>query len=210
MQKEEALQKVNEYCNEKSYTNATLTDSFKDKFAEHFAKRYPDADAEDENVLGEMKFALNTAFAGASTIITDKNKEFETKENDYKSQIEELQKKAKQAGGKVEPEISKELKERLEHLEQFENEETKKNKFKNIVRLAKQGIRQDLHDSFDSFASDYDVDLKDDDEEQAKWLTKRFQEIFKHSIGDIKPLAPQVKQKQEEEFLASIPKVLVQ
>ena len=45
MTKEEALQKVNDYCNEKSYTAATLTDGFKDKFAEHFTKRYPDAAA---------------------------------------------------------------------------------------------------------------------------------------------------------------------
>ena len=113
MQKEEALQKVNEYCNEKSYTNATLTDSFKDKFAEHFAKRYPDADAEDENVLGEMKFALNTAFAGASTIITDKNKEFETKENDYKSQLAELNKKIANVD---KSDIPDEVKNKLEEL----------------------------------------------------------------------------------------------
>jgi hypothetical protein len=91
MTKEEALQKVNDYCNEKSYTNATLTDGFKDKFAEHLAKRYPDAAADDETALGDMKFALNSAFSGASLIITDKTKEFETKENGYKSQIAELE-----------------------------------------------------------------------------------------------------------------------
>ena len=45
MTKEEVLQKVNDYCNEKSYTNATLTDGFKDKFSEHFAKRYAETSA---------------------------------------------------------------------------------------------------------------------------------------------------------------------
>lgn len=38
MTKEDVLQKVNDYCNEKSYTNETLTDDFKDKFSDFFAK----------------------------------------------------------------------------------------------------------------------------------------------------------------------------
>ena len=47
------------------------------------------------------------------------------------------------------------------------------------------------------------------DEEQAKRLTTRFQDIFRDSIGDIKPLAPKQTQKQEQEFIESIPKVKV-
>ena len=39
MTKEEVLQKVTDYCNEKSYTSATLTDAFKDKYIQ----AYPDA-----------------------------------------------------------------------------------------------------------------------------------------------------------------------
>ena len=46
-------------------------------------------------------------------------------------------------------------------------------------------------------------------EEQAKKLFNRFQEIFKDSIGDIKPLAPKQTAKQEEEFLESLPKIKI-
>lgn len=146
MTKEEALQKVNDYCNEKSYTNATLTDGFKDKFAEHLAKRYPDAAADDETALGDMKFALNSAFSGASLIITDKTKEFETKENGYKSQIAELEKKVPKPNKKHnEVVLPKEVQDKLDAYDKFMDGEKKTTKFKNIMELAKKGIRQNLH-----------------------------------------------------------------
>ena len=137
MTKEEALQKVNDYCNEKSYTNATLTDGFKDKFAEHLAKRYPDASVDDETVLGDMKFALNSAFSGASLIITEKTNAFNLKENEYKNQIEELNKKIE---GKVTPpitELPKEVQDKLDRLEQFQIAENKRTKFADIMTYNK-------------------------------------------------------------------------
>ncbi len=211
MTKEEALQKVNDYCNEKSYTNATLTDGFKDKFAEHLAKRYPDAAADDETALGDMKFALNSAFSGASLIITDKTKEFETKENGYKSQIAELEKKVPKPNQKPnEVVLPKEVQDKLDAYEKFMDGEKKTAKFKNIMELAKKGIRQNLHASFEKFATDYDVKLDKEDKEQADALVTRFKEIFKDSIGDIAPLAPQQTQKRDEDFIASLKKVKVQ
>jgi len=209
MTKEEALQKVNDYCNEKSYTSATLTDGFKDKFAEHFAKRYPDAQADDETALGDMKFALNTAFSGASLIITEKNTAFTTKENEYKTQIKELQDKIAKQKPK-ETEIPKEVQDKLKAYDDFMNLENKKNKYKEIMALAKKEIRQDLHSSFEKFAIDYDVKLDKDVKEQATTLTNRFQEIFKDSIGDIKPLAPRQQRERDEEFLKSLKKIKVQ
>lgn len=211
MTKEEALQKVNDYCNEKSYTNATLTDGFKDKFAEHLAKRYPDAAADDETALGDMKFALNSAFSGASLIITDKTKEFETKENGYKSQIAELEKKVSKPNQKPnEVVLPKEVQDKLDAYDKFMDGEKKTTKFKNIMELAKKGIRQNLHTSFEKFATDYDVKLDKEDKEQADALVTRFKEIFKDSIGDIAPLAPQQTQKRDEDFIASLKKVKVQ
>ena len=211
MTKDEALQKVNDYCNEKSYTNATLTDGFKDKFAEHLAKRYPDAAADDETALGDMKFALNSAFSGASLIITDKNKEFETKENDYKSQIAELEKKVpKPNQNPNEVVLPKEVQDKLDAYEKLMDGEKKTTKFKNIMELAKKGIRQNLHASFEKFATDYDVKLDKEDKEQADALVTRFKEIFKDSIGDIAPLVPQQTQKRDEDFIASLKKVKVQ
>ena len=208
MTKEEALQKVNDYCNEKSYTNATLTDGFKEKFAEHFAKRYPDAVEDDETAIADMKFAINSAFSGASAIITDKTKEFETKENGYKSQIEELNKKITPPKPK-EVQIPKELQDQLNELKKFKDEQFKQEKLKNILKLAKAGVRQDLQASFDKFAKEYKVKLDKEDKEQADALVAKFQDIFKDTIGDIKPLAPKQTQKRDEEYLASIPKVKI-
>ena len=211
MTKEEALQNVNDSCNEKSYTNATLTAGVTDKFAEHLAKRYPDADADDETALGDMKFALNSAFSGASLIITDKTKEFETKENGYKSQIAELEKKVPKPNQKPdEVVLPKEVQDKLDAYDKFMDGEKKTTKFKNIMELAKKGIRQNLHASFEKFATDYDVKLDKEDKEQADALVTRFKESFKDSIGDIAPLAPQQTQKRDEDFIASLKKVKVQ
>jgi hypothetical protein len=209
MTKEEALQKVNDYCNEKSYTAATLTDGFKDKFAEHFAKRYPDAAADDETALGDMKFALNSAFSGASTIITDKTKEFETKENGYKSQIAELQKKIKTPPTIVEPQIPKEVQDQLDELKAFKDAKSKQEKLGNIMRIAKEGIRSDLHASFDKFASDYAVKLDKEDKEQAEGLVAKFKDIFKDSLGDIRPQKPTTDETKDAEIIGSLPKVKI-
>lgn len=210
MTKDEALQKVNDYCNEKSYTNATLTDGFKDKFAEHLAKRYPDASADDETMLGDMKFALNTAFSGASLIITEKTSTFTSKENEYKNQIAELNKKIE---GNVTPpptlELPKDVQDKLDRLEQFQIAENKRTKYASIMEIAKKGVRDDLLTSFTTYVKDFDVDLEKDDKEQAdKWVEK-FQEVMKPSIGNIKPLAPQVTQKRDQEFLESLPKISI-
>ena len=209
MTKEEALQKVNDYCNEKSYTAATLTDGFKDKFAEHFAKRHPDAAADDETALGDMKFALNSAFSGASTIITDKTKEFETKENGYKSQIAELQKKIKTPPTVVEPQIPKEVQDQLDELKAFKDAKSKQEKLGNIMRIAKEGIRSDLHASFDKFASDYAVKLDKEDKEQAEGLVAKFKDIFKDSLGDIRPQKPTTDETKDAEIIGSLPKVKI-
>ena len=93
MTKEDVLQKANDYCTEKAYTTETLTDDFKEKFSEFFAKRYPDAEPDDENAIASLKFDLDTAFSATSNGLTSKQKAFEEKENEYKSQIAELTRK---------------------------------------------------------------------------------------------------------------------
>ena len=209
MTKEEVLQKVNDYCNEKSYTEETLTSEFKDKFSEFFAKKYSEETAIDaEGILEDIKFNINTAFSATSKGLTSKQKAFETKENEYKNTIAELNKKIGKPQEKI-VELPDEAKQQLAELEKFKDAISKKDKFDEIVKLAKKGIRPDLYASFEKYAQEYDVTLDSTSEEQAKKLTARFQEIFKDSIGDIKPLAPKVSQKREEEFVASIPKVQV-
>ena len=211
MTKEEVLQRANDYCNERSYDGETLTDEFKDKFADFFVKRHPEASIDDEGIDDEIKFNLDTARSAAVKGLAKKQTSFDSEKSELTRQIEELNKKlAKKPKEKEkEVEIPKELQDKLDELEKFKDAQRKQDKYKTILALAKKGIREDLHKSFENYATDFAVNLDETDEEQAKRLTTRFQDIFRDSIGDIKPLAPKQTQKQEQEFLDSLPKVKV-
>lgn len=208
MTKEEVLQRANDYCNERSYDESTLTTEFKDKFADFFSKKYPDTAIDDESALADLKFNLDTAKSASAKGRTSLQSDWESKENDYKTQIAELNKKL---GKKEQPkfEVPKELQDQLDELKKYKNEEVKKTKFASIMDIAKKGIRQDLHKSFETFATGTNVDLEKADKEQADALVSRFQEIFKDSIGDIKPLAPQQVRKNDEAVLSGLKKVKV-
>ena len=210
MTKEEVLQRANDYCSERSYDESTLTSEFKDKFADFFAKKYPDTAIDDEAALADLKFNLDTAKSASAKGRTSLQTDWESKENDYKAQIEELNKKLGRKPRTVEtPVIPKEVQEQLDELKRYKNEEIKKTKFASIMDIAKKGIRQDLHKSFETFANGTNVDLEKTDKEQADALVSRFQEIFKDSIGDIKPLAPQQVRKNDEAVLSGLQRVKV-
>lgn len=212
MTKDDVLQKVNDYCSEKSYTSETLTEDYKEQFAEFFAKKHGDKSMEDDGILDDMKFNLNTAFSAASKGITRKVRSFEEKESEYKRQIEALSKggnkgdEHKQEGGF---EMPKALQEKLDRLEAFEKKQILQDKKKEIISIAKKSIRQDLHKSLENYAKDFTASVDEASDEQAKKLTARFQEIFKDSIGDIKPLAPRKSKEKDDEFIASLPKLKV-
>lgn len=208
MTKEEVLQKANDYCTEKSYSE-TLTDEFKDKFSDFFSKKYPETDAEDETMIADLKFNLDTAFSATSKGITSKQKAFEDKENEYKNQIAELTKKLEKKPKTTDTKIPQELQEKLDKLEKFENEQRKREKYAAVLALAKKGVREDLHSSFEKYAADFAVNLEETESEQAKRLTSKFQEIFRDSIGDIKPLAPKQVIKNDMEYIESVPKIKV-
>lgn len=209
MTKDEVLQKVNDFCTEKQYTTATLTETFKDKFADHFQKANPDGDINDENVIKSLQFALVTAFSSASELATVKTTEFASKENEYKSQIDELKKKVKAPKPQVEPTIPKEVQDQLDELKRYKDEQSKTTKRKSIFEMAKKGVRNDLHSMFDKFYSDFEPKLDKDDKEQADALVARFQDVFKEKIGSVKPLQPQFDAKQDEELIGGLPKVKI-
>ena len=211
MNKDEVLQKVNDYCNEKSYTTETLTDEFKSQFADFFVKRNPDGDINDDAIIADLHFNLNTAFSATSKGITAKVKAFDAKESEYKKQIEELTKKkpANEPDPKPDGGLSDDIKKQLEELEKFKNEQKRNEKFNEVLALAKKSVRQDLHSTLEKYAADFTISLDDESEEQAKKLTARFQDIFKDSIGNIKPLSPTVSAKRDEEYLGSIPKIKI-
>ena len=207
--KEKVLESMNTYCTERKYGSETLTDGFKEKFSNFFVKKYESKDVEEEDMIADLHFNLDTAFNASVDINSALKSAYETKENTYKTQIEELNKKLEKKLKPEKVEIPKELQDKLEKLERFEDEQRKQEKYKSVLELAKKGVREDLHKSFEKYAADFAVNLDETDDEQAKKLTARFQDIFKDSIGDIKPLAPKQTQKQEKEFIESIPKVKV-
>lgn len=209
MTKEEVLQRANDYCNERSYDGETLTDEFKDKFADFFVKRHPEASIDDEGIDDEIKFNLDTARSAAVKGLAKKQTNFDSEKLELTRQIDELNKKLAKKPKEKEVEIPKELQDKLKELEQFKDAQRKQEKYKSVLALAKKGVREDLQMSFEKYASEFTVNLDESDEEQAKRLTTRFQDIFRDSIGDIKPLAPKQTQKQEQEFIESIPKVKV-
>lgn len=212
MTKDEVLQKANDYCNEKGYTGETLTDEFKELFATHFSNRYPDGDINDENIIAEIQFNLNTAFSATSKGVTAKQKAYDKMVEDYTSQINTLNQKIADAKNKQkqqEVHIPKEVQDKLDRLEEFEIKARKGEKFKEVLEMAKKGVRQDLHKSLESYAADFAVTLDSPSEEQAKRLIDRFQTIFRDSIGDVKPLAPKASRKQEEDFAASLQPIKV-
>lgn len=209
MTKEEVLQRANDYCNERSYDGETLTDEFKEKFADFFVKRHPEASIDDEGIDDEIKFNLDTARSAAVKGLAKKQTSYDSEKSELTRQIEELTKKLSRKPKEKEVEIPKELQDKLNELEQFKDAQRKQEKYKSVLALAKKGVREDLQMSFEKYASEFTVNLDETDEEQAKRLTTRFQDIFRDTIGDIKPFAPKQTQKQEQEFIESVPKIKV-
>lgn len=207
--KETVLESMNTYCTERKYGSENLTDGFKEKFSNFFVKKYEGKDVEQEEMIADLHFNLDTAFSASVDINAALKNSFESKKTEYENQIAELNKKL---GRKNEPqkfEVPKELQDQLDELKKYKNEEVKKTKFASIMDIAKKGIRQDLHKSFETFATGTNVDLEKTDKEQADALVSRFQEIFKDSIGDIKPLAPQQVRKNDEAVLSGLKRVKV-
>lgn len=207
--KEMVVESINTYCTERKYGSETLTDDFKEKFSNIFVKKYDQQDVEESDVIADLKFNLDTAFNASLGLKNVQDADFTKKEDDYKKQIEELKKQKPKQQQQRETELPEEVKNQLKELEDFKNNARKRDKFNEVLELAKKGVREDLHRSFEKFASDFAVNLDETSEEQAKKLTTRFQDIFKDSIGDIKPLAPRQTQKRDEEFLSSLPKIKV-
>ena len=206
--KETVLESMNTYCTERKYGSENLTDGFKEKFSNFFVKKYEGKDVEQEEMIADLHFNLDTAFSASVDINSALKSSFETKKTEYENQIAELNKKL---GKKETPkfEVPKELQDQLDELKKYKNEEVKKTKFASIMDIAKKGIRQDLHKSFETFANGTNVDLEKTDKEQADALVSRFQEIFKDSIGDIKPLAPQQVRKNDQAVLSGLERLKV-
>jgi hypothetical protein len=109
MTKEEVLQRANDYCNERSYDGETLTDEFKEKFADFFVKRHPEASIDDEGIDDEIKFNLDTARSAAVKGLAKKQTNFDSEKSELTRQIEELTRKLAKKPKEKEVEIPKEL-----------------------------------------------------------------------------------------------------
>ena len=144
--KETVLESMNTYCTERKYGSETLTDGFKEKFSNFFVKKYEGKDVEEADMISDLHFNLDTAFSASVDINASLKSAFETKENTYKTQIQELNEKlGKKPKTEKVVEIPQELQDKLDKLEKFENEQRKQDKYKAVVALAKKSVREDLH-----------------------------------------------------------------
>lgn len=205
--KDLVLESMNTYCTERKYGSENLTDGFKEKFSNFFVKKYDGKDVEEADVIADLHFNLDTAFSASVDINAALKNSFESKKTEYENQIAELNKKLGKKPEQKPFEIPKELQDKIDRLEAFENNAAKERKFTEIMELAKKDVRQDLHKSFEAFAKGHAVDLKKENKEQADSLVSQFQEIFKDSLGDIKPFAPRQVQQQEDDIIKGVKKV---
>lgn len=210
--KEQVLESMNTYCTERKYGSEALTDGFKEKFSNFIVKKYEGKDVEEADFTADLHFNLDTAFSASIDLKNALTSQFTTKENDYKNQITELNKKIanpQQQQQQQQLELPEDVKQQLAELQQFKTEQSKQEKRKTIMELAKKNVRQDLHSSFVNYASDFEVQLDKDDKEQADALVAKYQKVMQPTYGDIKPLAPRQVQKRDEEILDSIKEVKV-
>jgi hypothetical protein len=209
--KEQVLESMNTYCTERKYGSEALTDGFKEKFSNFIVKKYEGKDVEEADFTADLHFNLDTAFSASIDLKNALTSQFTTKENDYKNQITELNKKIANPQPQPQPqfELPDDVKNQLAELEKFKTEQSKQEKRKTIMELAKKNVRQDLHSSFVNYASDFEVQLDKDDKEQADALVAKYQKVMQPTYGDIKPLAPRQVQKRDEEILDSIKEVKV-
>lgn len=212
--KEQVLESMNTYCTERKYGSEALTDGFKEKFSGFFVKKYEGKDVEEADFTADLHFNLDTAFSASIDVKNSITTQFTTKENEYKSQIEELNKKIakpneQQQQQQQQFELPEDVKNQLAELQKFKTEQSKQEKRKAVMALAKQSIQTELHSSFESYASDFEVALDKDDKEQADALVSKYQKIMQPTYGDIKPLAPRQVQKRDEELLDSVKEVKV-
>ena len=208
--KEQVLESMNTYCTERKYGSESLTDGFKEKFSNFIVKKYEGKDVEEEDFKADLHFNLDTAFSASVDLKTSLTAQFATKENEYKNQITELNKKIvnpQQPQQKLE--LPEDVKNQLAELEKFKTEQSKQSKRKEILEMAKQNIQPSLHGSFESFIADSEVLLDKDSKEQADALVAKYQKVMQPTYGSIKPLAPRQVQKRDEEILGGIKEVKV-
>lgn len=208
--KEQVLESMNTYCTERKYGSESLTDGFKEKFSNFIVKKYEGKDVEEEDFKADLHFNLDTAFSASVDLKTSLTAQFATKENEYKNQITELNKKIvnpQQPQQKLE--LPEDVKNQLAELEKFKTEQSKQSKRKEILEMAKQNIQQSLHGSFENFIADSEVQLDKDSKEQADALVAKYQKVMQPTYGSIKPLAPRQVQKRDEEILGGIKEVKV-
>ena len=208
--KEQVLESMNTYCTERKYGSESLTDGFKEKFSNFIVKKYEGKDVEEEDFKADLHFNLDTAFSASVDLKTSLTAQFATKENEYKNQITELNKKiVTPQQPQQQLELPEDVKNRLAKLEKFEEEQSKQSKRKEILEMAKQNIQPSLHGSFENFIADSEVQLDKDSKEQADALVAKYQKVMQPTYGSIKPLAPRQVQKRDEEILGGIKEVKV-
>lgn len=208
--KDEVLQKVTDYCTEKQYT---LNEDFRSQYSEKYAANYAEADVNNEAVLKDIKFHLDTAFAAASKTAKTEAESWKAKEAEYKKQIDEFKKQnpqeTKHKSEKKEVELPDDVKKQLEEFNEFKVKQQKQEKIAKVFNLAKENVREDLHEELKQIMDIMTFNDSDSESEMANKLTAKFTDLWKNKIGNIKPQSPILNNKKYDELLNNAPKVNV-
>jgi hypothetical protein len=214
--KEEILQNVNSYCEERNYS---LPETFKDNFAEHFSETYKDGDIKDANLLSNLKFNLDTAAAAKMKGLEGESEAWKTKEANYLKTIEELKKtqakkeddkkppksdKADKDDKKIIADLPEDVKKELDEFKAFRQTGIIKSKRENIITKSADKIREDLMPSFKTFVEKMQISPESDDTALSEKAVADFTEIFKSSIGDITPRNPAGKARSYEDIAKGV------
>lgn len=206
----EVLQKVNEYCTEKQYAS-TLDKTFVDKFSAKFAEA--NAAAKIDDVVNSIRFNLDTAFSAASKGLEKQSTTWKEKENEYLRQIEEFKKQnpqePKPISEKKEVELPEDVKKQLQEFNEFKVKQQKQEKIAKVFNLAKENVREDLHEELKQVMDIMSFSDSDSESDMANKLTAKFTELWKNRIGNIKPQSSTLDNKKYDELLESVPKVNV-
>ena len=198
-QKEEVLQKVNEYCNERQYTS-TLDEVFVDRFSEKFAQK--NADANIDEVVDLIKFNIDTAFSATSKGIEKQSAAWKAKEEEYLKQIEGVKNGHQEV-------ISEDIKQQINELKAFKEAKQREEKISKVFNISKASVREDLHGNLKDVLDVMKINYDATEEEIAKELTSTFTKLYKDKIGMVKPGSSGRSNKDYDELLNNIPKINV-
>lgn len=211
-QKEEILEKVNQLCEEHKFD---FNETFKDKFAETFAGKFAETAIEDETLSTAIELSIIESGHARKNAFSESTKQWEAKEAEYQAKLKELEgeggskKPSKKETKKEEFELPEEYKAKLDAFNKWKQEQEEETQRSKIYEAAKKNVREDLHDSLKKYMGKQSISLTASVEDEAKRIVSDYQDVFKDTIGETKPLASGGKAMKPEDYFKDLPKIKI-